>query len=421
MIKSTNIKTNSDSVLIGLDWAKEKHDYCLLTPEGEYEPGQIEQDDIKLYDWLDCLSERFEGRRLSICMEAGRDPLLWRLETHRNVDLFVVNTTTAARYRKTFTPSGDKNDQRDAASILDLMQRHSEKVRPHHKASAQDRALDQLNQARRNAVNRRTGVISSLREVLELFYPVASKLFSDLSLPMALEFFKRWPDPLSLSKTRNETFEKFFHQHRSRSEKLLEKRLDLIAHAHCLTQDSMLLEVGQMRISDHVDQIKTLNRSIKDYERSIAVLFADHEKAELFDSLPGAAQKLAPRLLAAFCLIDPQNASQMQTMVGIAPIRVQSGQSERTFMRRQCPKFHRQSFHEFAGCSIKNSLWAKAYYDHHMKVRAGGTQAAKRALAFKWIRIIVACWKTNTPYNEMKYIESLQNRNSPLKELIFNN
>ncbi|CAA6697741.1 MULTISPECIES: IS110 family transposase, partial [unclassified Lentimonas] len=419
MKKPTSIKPDRDSVLIGLDWAKEKHDYCLQTPEGDYEFGQIEQDDIKLHDWLDYLSERFEGRRLTICMEAGRDPLLWRLETHEQVDLFVVNTTTAARYRKTFTPSGDKNDQRDAASVLDLMQRHPGKIRPHLKASAQDRALDQLNQARRNTVNRRTGVISSLREVLELFYPVASKLFDDLSLPMALEFLKRWPDPLSLSKTRNATFEKFFHQHHSRSKKLLEKRLDLIAHAHCLTEEPILLEVARMRIADHMNQINTLNESIKDYERSIAAVFVDHEKAELFDSLPGAAQKLAPRLLAAFCLINPKNASQMQSMIGIAPIRVQSGKSERTFMRRQCPKFHRQSFHEFAGCSINSSLWAKAYYDQHIKLRGGGTQAAKRALAFKWIRIIMACWRTNTPYNEMKYIESLQKRNSPLKELIF--
>ena len=421
MKKTTRINPDSDSVLIGLDWAKDKHDYCLQTPEGEYEFGQIEQDYIKLHDWLDCLYGRFEGRRLTICMEAGRDPLLWRLETHEQVNLFVVNTTTAARYRKTFTPSGDKNDQRDAASILDLMQRHPEKIRPHIKASAQDRALDQLNQARRSTVNSRTGVISRLREVLELYNPVVSKLFDDLSMPMALEFLKRWPDPLSLSKTRNETFEKFFHQHHSRSAKLIEERLDLIAQAHCLIQNPTLLEVARIRIADYLNQIKTLNQSIKNYERNIAAVFADHEKAELFDSLPGAAQKLAPRLLAAFCLMDPQDASQMQTMVGIAPIRVQSGQSEKTFMRRQCPKFHRQSFHEFAGCSIKSSHWAKTYYDHQIKVRGGGTQAAKRALAFKWIRIIMACWRTNTPYNEIKYIESLQKRNSPLKELIFNN
>jgi len=413
MKKSTSIKPDTDSVLIGLDWAKDKHDFCLQSPCGQCETGQIEQDYTKLHDWLDYLSGRFEGRRLSICMEAGRDPLLWRLETHENADLFVVNTATAARYRKTFTPSGDKNDQRDAASILDLMQRHPEKVSPHYKADGTTRAMDQLSQARRHAVNRRTGVISSLREVLDLYYPVVGKLFDDLSSPMALNFLLRWPDPLSLGKTRNDTFEKFFHQQHSRSEQLIKKRLDMIAHAHCVTEDPVLLEVAQMRIADHINQIKTLNESIANYEGSIEKLFVDHEKAELFSNLPGAAKALAPRLLAAFCLVDPQDAVQMQTMIGIAPIRVQSGHSKRTFMRRQCPKFLRQSFHEFAGCSIKKSVWAKAFYDHKVKDKGWGTQAAKRALAFKWIRVLVACWKSNTPYNEMQYLAALQNRNSP--------
>ena len=418
MKKSTSIKPATNSVLIGIDWAKDKHDFCLQSPCGHCESGQIEQDDIKLHSWLNDLGTRFAGRRLSICMEAGRAPLLWRLEAHENVDLFVVNTTTAARYRKTFAPSGDKNDQRDAASILDLMRCHPEKVSFHRKADGQTRAMDQLTQARRNAVDRRTGVISGLREVLELYHPIASRLFEDLSRPMAMDFIKRWPDPSSLLKTRRETFVKFFHQHGSRSDELIEKRLDLIARANRLTEDPVILEVASMRMNDHVSQIETLNRSIKDYEQSIEPIFEDHEKSEIFQSLPGAAEKLAPRLLAAFCMIDPQDAKQMQTMVGIAPIRVQSGHSKKTFMRRQCPKFIRQSFQEFAGCSVKYSAWAKAFYENHMKEKDSGAQAAKRALAFKWIRILVACWKNNTVYNEMKYIAALQRRNSPLAKLI---
>jgi hypothetical protein len=44
-----------------------------------------------------------------------------------------------------------------------------------------------------------------------------------------------------------------------------------------------------------------------------------------------------------------------------------------------CPKFLRQSFHEYAGESIHHSCWAKAYY---MAQRARGKrhQAAVRAV-----------------------------------------
>lgn len=421
MSESTRPNIVPGSVLIGLDWAKAKHDYCLFTPEGDYESGQVEQDDAKLRQWLGDLAGRFKGRRLCICMEAGREPLLWRLEEHEGLDLFVVNTTTAARYRKTFTPSGDKNDRRDAASILDLLQRHPEKVKPHRKSSAAARAMHQLTQARRHAVNRRTAVIASLREVFELYYPVASKLFDDLSSPMALAFLERWPDPLSLSKARESTLVDFFHQHHSRSEKLINERIELIASSCCLTEEPIALEVTRMRISDHAEQIKALNKAIHGYEERIEKVFAGHEKMHLFANLPGAAKKLAPRLLAAFCIVDPKDAAEMQTVVGIAPIRVQSGQSMKTFMRQRCPKFLRQSFHEFAGCSVKSSAWAKAFYDDQTKVKRKGTQSAKRALAFKWIRILHACWTQNRPYNEMEYIAALQRRKSPLAEIIIPN
>lgn len=418
MNESTSINIAAGSVLIGLDWAKRKHDYCLKTPKGGYESGQVEHGQAELHQLINYLSGRFEGRRICICMEAGRDPLLWLLEMHEGVDLYVVNTATAARYRKTFAPSGDKNDQRDAASILDLLERHPEKVRAHKKSSPCARAMHQLSSARRNAVDRRTAVISSFREVLELYYPVAPKLFEDLGTGLALEFLKRWPDPRSLSKARESTLVGFFHKHRSRSQERIDKRLGLIKQSRPTIEDPTLLEVGRMRVSDHISQILILNESIKRYEKQIEEVFETHEQSSLFSGLPGAAENLAPRLLAAFSLIEPRDAVEMQTMVGIAPIRVQSGQSTKTFMRQRCPKFIRQSFHEFAGCSVKSSAWAKAYYDHMTKTKRCGAHAAKRALAFKWIRILFACWQKNEPYNEIKYIAALQRRKSPLAELI---
>jgi hypothetical protein len=41
-------------------------------------------------------------------------------------------------------------------------------------------------------------------------------------------------------------------------------------------------------------------------------------------------------------------------------------------------------------------------------------QAAVRALVFKWIRIIYRCWQTRTEYNEVKYLENLRKKRSPL-------
>jgi hypothetical protein len=82
-------------------------------------------------------------------------------------------------------------------------------------------------------------------------------------------------------------------------------------------------------------------------------------------------------------------------------------------LRYACAKFPRQSFHEFAGASIPHSAWAKALYESQ-RARNKGHHTALRALAYKWIRILYACWKSRTPYNESLYLQSLKNRLAPI-------
>jgi len=81
-----------------------------------------------------------------------------------------------------------------------------------------------------------------------------------------------------------------------------------------------------------------------------------------------------------------------------------------------CPKFHRQSFHEYAKESILWSRWAAAYY---LQQRSKGSphHTAVRALAFKWQRIIWRCWQDRKPYDEPTYEAALQKNGSPLVAL----
>ena len=107
------------------------------------------------------------------------------------------------------------------------------------------------------------------------------------------------------------------------------------------------------------------------------------------------------------------DAQEVQQLTGIAPVTKQSGKSRVVRRRWAVSRFLRQTFHEFAAHSIKHSAWAKAYYDM-MRARGNKFQAAVRALAFKWIRIIFRCWKDRTLYDETAYAASLMKRQSPI-------
>ena len=64
-----------------------------------------------------------------------------------------------------------------------------------------------------------------------------------------------------------------------------------------------------------------------------------------------------------------------------------SGKQSWVHWRCQCPKFLRQTFVEWATGSIRFSGWARAYYEQQ-RAKGASHQAAVRALAFKWLRIV---------------------------------
>jgi transposase len=143
--------------------------------------------------------------------------------------------------------------------------------------------------------------------------------------------------------------------------------------------------------------------AIKSFDTAIYELFNGMSDAYIFKSLPGTGAFLAPMLLVAMGENRDrfESAAEVQTYSGIALVTERSGKKSWVHWRWQCSKFLRQSFIEWSEKSVSQSLWASLYYN---QLRAIGKShnAAVRALAFKWIRILYKCWKSNNPYCETK-------------------
>jgi len=233
--------------------------------------------------------------------------------------------------------------------------------------------------------------------------------------PISLAFLRRWPCYSRLSKARDDTLERFYYANGSRSAKAIGKRIAKLRESAAISSDPLIEELYSLRLVHCIDQIAVFNKQIRATEKRIKSSFDSHPDRDIFASLPGAGPAMAPRLAAAFgCDRERfEDVSKFQAHVGIAPIKIQSGQKNYTFMRRFCQKFLRQSFHEWAGLTIEYSPWARACYEL-MRERGKRVGAAKRAIAFKWIRILFRCWKNQTPYNEATYVRSLAKRGSPI-------
>ena len=93
---------------------------------------------------------------------------------------------------------------------------------------------------------------------------------------------------------------------------------------------------------------------------------------------------------------------------GIAPITEKSGRTEWVHLRWSCPKFLRQSWHEFANHSRKYSTWANACYEH-LRQKMDHHEAVRK-LAYLWQRIVWRMWQNRELYDEARYLRNLQAR-----------
>lgn len=417
--KNMTTTAAAPAAFIGLDWADKKHDLCLRPGrDAKAEFSILEHTPQALADWIVQLRTRFAGAPVLVCTEQSRGPLINFLLQHDFIQLCLPNPKSVARYREAFRPSGAKDDPNDGEVLCEIGRLHAEQFPRWTPNSPAGRLIQALVERRRKVVDDRTRLVLELQATLKLAYPLVLELFpEDLATALVLAFLGKWPSFAELKKARSQTVREFFYAQNSRSEDRIKERLKAIAEAKPLTEDLAAVQSARLATLDLVRRLRAIQESIDEYDETIAEAFQAHPDAFIFQSLPGAGAVMAPRLSAAFG--DDRNrfasAVEPQQYFGIAPITVQSGQSRAVYFRRGCPKFLRQSIHEYAGISMRFCGWAHDYVQA-LKARGKTHQQAVRSLGFKWIRILFRMWKDRTVYDETKYLEGLRRRGSPYAE-----
>jgi len=264
-------------------------------------------------------------------------------------------------------------------------------------------------------VDEKTRQVQRLTAQLKLYFPQVLNWFDKVESPLVGALLHRWPTLPDLQKARPDTIRSFCRRHNCRDAELIEERIQKIDQAVPATRDAAVIQSAITMTGSLLDLIASLRTSIQKVEQQIDETTSAHPDFPVFASFPGAGPALAPRLLAAFGSIREAYpaASAMQKHSGIAPVIRRSGNAEFVHFRRACPKFLRQSFHEWASHSIAFCAWARVFY-HQQRQKGHSHHAAVRALAFKWIRIAFRCWQDGVPYDDSRYVEALRRHGSPL-------
>jgi len=407
-------KPNDYAAFLAIDWADQQHVWSLqVANQTKKEAGTLEQKPEIIGPWVAKLRERFAGQLIAVAVEQSRGALIHALLSYDFLVIYPLHPMTVARFREAFKASGAKSDPLDTDQILQILTKHLDLLRPLNPDTPETRLLGRLSQDRRKTVDLRTSHIEGLSACLKEYFPQALEAFSNPASRLAADFLEKWPTLEVFQQAKPATLKRFLYKHNVRSPKRIKEVLELAKMAQPLTSDPAIVESGRRLAQMHAQAIQTLNPVIADYDSRIEELFHSHSEFSLFNDLPGAGPAMAPRLLAFFGTDRSRyaKANNVQSFCGIAPVTRSSGATRGIYMRRACPKFARQTFHEFARLSLARSQWARNYVDYY-KAKGKKFHAIIRALAFKWIRILFHCWKTRTPYNEEHYLATLKKRGS---------
>lgn len=389
----------------GFDWGMQQHRLCIVDKQGAILVSFYFDNNAD--GWRSTAATLAKFPHLAVAIETSCGPAVERL-LDLGLCIYPMNPKAAERYRDRKAPSGVKDDELDAWAFADALRTDGHGWRalvPLDPATAELRILCRDEIA---LIEQRTAFVLQLKAALHEYFPVSLQAFDDWTHPATWEFILAFNSPDALVEAGKRKWEKFLHVHKlyrpetaSKRLALFEKALEFVNPSKAVNNAKALLAVTLAR------QLLALQPQLDEYRARIKRQFDHHPDHDCFGSLPGAGEKLAPRLLAEFGADRNrfQSHQSVQAYAGTAPVTQQSGKSSFVHVRRACNKTLRATVHMWADLSRTSCAWAQAYYQQ--KKKQGKSHAtALRCLGNRWLKILWTLWQKRTPYNEALHMQN---------------
>lgn len=410
-------KNSSTEYWVGVDWGDSSHAIAIV--DGDRRKKECFEVPHSV-PGLEVLREKLAAFHpiRGIAIESSRNLVITHLLEAGYV-LYLINPKLSAAWRKNDNVAGCKSDKRDGlvlARELSMRWERLEAVRPE---DPKVRELAILCHDEQRLIGERTQHVQRLISALKAYFPGALSFFDDWASPAAWSWLKRYPTPEKFAKASEKQLYKFLREHRIGISPAWEKRVSNRASALGWAVDPAVRATSELRVTTEIVQLECIDKQLAVYRKRIEALYKEQQDRALFDSLPGAGKKIAPRLFSIFGSDRDhyETIDAIRLLSGAAPVMKQSGNHSKTKMRRSCRKHWRNTLHLFADLSKKYCPWAKAFYEYR-KARGDRHAEALRKLADKWLKIIYRMWRDRQSYDEEKYMESLYKRKSPLLDYL---
>lgn len=396
------------NILIGVDWSQDHHHVRIHNETGalvvHFQMAHSPDGLAKLEGEIAKL--RVPPANCLIALETAHN-LLIDFFWSRGYRVYVIAPSIVSSSRGRYTSSGAHDDDRDAFVLAELLRTDRHRFAPWQpdgplvtQMRAKIGLIDALTQAITRYSNR-------LHAVLQRYYPQALGVFGDLQTQIGLRFLMAYPTPDAAHSLSYAEFARFCRAQGYTRPNLIPDRFAAL-HRVSLVPDPLVVQAYRDETVFLADLLLKLVRQKNHLITEVQILFAAHPDRAIFDSLPGAGELLAPKLLVMFGdhrdrFPTPQ---AIRSLAGTCPVTEQSGKKRRVYFRKACNRCYRNTVQQFTKESVKQAEWAAAYLAEAL-ARGHSKSHAYRCLANRWLGIIWKLWQTRQLYDEAYHLRQI--------------
>jgi transposase len=388
---------------VGWDWASTTHDITVVDQAGRIlKRWACEHTEAGLAQALHRLRQHGQPATLPVIIERTSGLVIDRLLAAGH-PVVPVHPTAFHAARPRWGASSAKSDPGDSYKLADYLRTDGHRLRRLEPVDAGLRQLQSLVRLRDDHIAAKTAASNQLGALLDAHWPGPKALFYRLGSEIALAFLTDYPTPESAARLGETRMAAFLRRHAYRGGKTPTELLTRLRLAPT-PPTGLPPEVLAQLIGAQIQLLRTLLSTITALEAEIKRIVATHPRARLLQQLPGIGQINLAQILAEIgpILDRVEDAEQAAAECGATPVTKASGKTTGVYFRWAANTRARKAITAFAHNSRMQSRWAQGLY-RDARNRGKRNPHANRIVARAWIRVIWACWHTNTPYDPHKH------------------
>ena len=380
---------------IGIDVAKYKHDFTIITGEGEIiqSPTTFSNNEAGFKELLDSLSKLDHSQEIKIGLESTghyHKNLVKFLEENK-YQVNILNAYLVHKFIETRTLRKQKNDKLDSRWIAEYLQ--SVEFNTYRITSYTCEQLKSLTRARDKLVLKRNQEYVDLTNALDLIFPEFKSVFNNKFGKTAIFLLNEYPSAEKISKISVKDLDKFKKKYKGTR---LNKISTAIAHAKTTIghpDDSISFIIKTV-----TKLIIGLTEAIEDFDKQISKLLDEMNTPLL--SIDGVGKTSAAAIIGEYSNFDGfPDANKLLAFAGLECSRYQSGESDYhgKMVKRGSP--HLRYVLMNLAISLKN--FNPLFHEYYLKKRDEGKpyRVALNHVVRKFLRVAFKLVSTNTKFD----------------------